>query len=225
MTARLAPAAVALATAALLARAAAAQTPQQIVDRAAAAYAQMRTARVTFTQTVSNPLTNRDVASAGVMIQQIPGRYRVTFTQPKGDRIISDGKTVWVYLPSTNPGQVMKLPVREGGNGVPDFTAYLLNAPKERFSLADGGATTVNGHNAHTVLLTPKVGGIPFTKARIWVDDTNGLVRQFETTDVNGGMRRVRIESIDMNVPVEAALFTFTPPSGVKVVDASGVGT
>jgi outer membrane lipoprotein carrier protein len=83
----------------------------------------------------------------------------------------------------------------------------------------------LNGRAAHTVLLTPKVGGIPFVKARIWVDDSDGLVRQFETTDLNGGVRRVRIEKIDLNVPVEAQLFTFTPPQGVRVVDASEMGT
>ena len=214
-----------LATAALAARGAIAQTPAQIIDKASAAYAQMKTARVTFTQVLTNPLTNREVASAGVMVEQIPGRYRVTFTQPKGDRIISDGKMVWLYLPSTNPGQVMKVPVREGGNGVPDFTAFLLNAPKDRFALADGAAAMVSGRPAHTVLLTPKVGGIPFIKARVWVDDADGLVRQFETIDINGGVRRVRVESIDMNVPVDASLFTFTVPSGVKVIDASGMAT
>ena len=214
-----------LATAALAARGAIAQTPAQSIDKASAAYAQLKTARVTFTQVLTNPLTNREVASAGVMVEQIPGRYRVTFTQPKGDRIISDGKMVWLYLPSTNPGQVMKVPVREGGNGVPDFTAFLLNAPKDRFALADGAAATVNGRAAHTVLLTPKVGGIPFIKARVWVDDADGLVRQFETIDINGGVRRVRVESIDMNVPVDASLFTFTVPSGAKVIDASGMAT
>ena len=173
------------------------------------------------------PMARAAVAAGahGVMVEQIPGRYRVTFTQPKGDRIISDGKMVWLYLPSTNPGQVMKVPVREGGNGVPDFTAFLLNAPKDRFALADGAAATVSGRPAHTVLLTPKVGGIPFIKARVWVDDADGLVRQFETIDINGGVRRVRVESIDMNVPVDASLFTFTVPSGVRVIDASGLAT
>ena len=225
MSARLSATAAALATAALVARLAPAQTPAQIIDKASAAYAQMRTARVTFSQTLTNPLTNKDVASSGVLVEQVPGRYRVTFTQPKGDRIVSDGKLVWIYVPSTNPGQVMKVPVREGGNGVPDFTSWLMNAPKDRFALADGSATTVNGRAAHTVLLTPKVGGIPFVRARVWVDDADGLVRQFETMDLNGGMRRVRVESIEMNVPVEASLFVFTPPAGVKVIDASGMGT
>ena len=202
-----------------------AQDAAQTLDRASAAYAHMKTARVTFSQTVNNPLTNKDALSTGVMIQQMPGRYRVTFTQPKGDRIVSDGRTVWLYLPSTNPGQVMKLPVREGGNGVPDFTIWLVNSPKDRFTLTDAGTAKVGDRPTHVVQLTPKVGGVPFTRARIWVDDADGLVRQFETTDLNGGVRRVKIEKIEMNVPVEAALFTFTPPAGVKVVDASGLGT
>jgi outer membrane lipoprotein-sorting protein len=44
------------------------------------------------------------------------------------------------------------------------------------------------------------------------------LVRQFEVTDQNGVTRRVRLTSIKVNVPVDAAGSRFTPPKGVRVV-------
>ena len=203
---------------------AAAQGAEQTLDRATAAYAQMRTAKILFTQTLNNPLTNKDVTSKGELLEKLPGHYLVTFTDPKGDRIVSDGKVVWVYLPSTNPGQVIKMPVGDGGTRVPDFTAWLLDRPKERFALKDLGAATVNGRATHVLLLAPKVGGIPFTSAKLWIGDADGIVRQFETVDANGSVRRVRVDAIEMNVPVNASAFTFTVPAGVKVYEPGGSG-
>ena len=46
-----------------------------------------------------------------------PGSYLVTFTIPAGDRIVSDGRVVWVYLPSTNPGPGAQAPGRRRGRG------------------------------------------------------------------------------------------------------------
>ena len=204
---------------------AAAQTPEQTLDKAVSAYAQMKTARVSFTQTLNNPLTNKDVTSKGEMIEKLPGHYLVTFTQPAGDRIVSDGKVVWVYLPSTNPGQVIKLPVGEGGTRVPDFTSWLLDKPKERFTLGDGGTATIAGKATHVLLLTVHGSGVPFRSAKLWIGDADGIVRQFETTDANGSVRKVRVDAIEMNVPASGSLFTFTVPAGVKVYEPGVSGT
>ena len=204
----------------LLAGAARAQTAEQTIDKAAAAYGKMRTAHVVFSQTVTNPLTNKAVSSKGDLLERLPGHYLVTFTVPAGDKIVSDGRVVWVYLPSTNPGQVLKLPVGEGGaSRVPDFTAYLLDDPKAHFTLSDAGTATIAGRATHIVQLIPKDKTAPFAAAKLWIDDEDGIVRQFETADANGSLRHVRIEKIEMNVPAAGHLFTFTPPAGVKVFE------
>jgi len=70
------------------------------------------------------------------------------------------------------------------------------------------------------LLLSPKAEAqAPFTKATIWVDDDDGLIRQFETVESSGVTRRVRITSLELNVPVDRSAFAFTPPAGVRVVE------
>ncbi len=215
---RIAAAGAALALAAAVC-AARGQTATATLERAAAVYSNMKTARVTFTQTVDNPLTGHGVDSKGEMLQRLPGRYAVSFTQPAGDRIVSDGKAVWIYLPSTNPGQVIKMTVGDGSANIPDFTTWLLDSPAQRFTITDGGAATVGGHATHIVGLTPKSRGAPFTFAKLWIDDADGIVRQFETKDANGSVRRVRVDAIEMNVTVSDGAFVFTLPPGVRVFD------
>ena len=196
-----------------------AQSPERIVDRAVKAYAKVTTVRATFMQTVTNPLTQSTVSSRGVMQQRIPGYLAVTFTEPKGDRIVADGKSVWVYLPSTNPGQVIKTPLSAIPAGVPDVTAWFLDSPTTRYRMSDGGTATVAGHATHAVVLVPRDSTLPFTRATVWVDDDDALIRQFETVDASGVTRHVTITAITPNAKPDPGAFTFHVPKGVKVFE------
>ena len=80
------------------------------IDHAVNTYATMRTSRMIFTQTITNPLTGVTSTSRGEMQQQVPGKIAVRFTEPPGDRIVSDGQYLWIYLPSSAPGQVIRSP-------------------------------------------------------------------------------------------------------------------
>ena len=66
----------------------------------------------------------------------------------------------------------------------------------------------------------PKAGtSAPFTKATVWIDDDDALIREFEETESTGVTRRVRLTSVEPNAPVARSDFTFVVPKGVKVVD------
>ena len=68
--------------------------------------------------------------------------------------------------------------------------------------------------------LVPKKGtNAPFTKATVWVDDDDSLIREFEVTEPSGVTRHVRLTAIQINPTVDRAVFVFTVPAGVKVVD------
>lgn len=200
-----------------------AQSPGDLVDRAAAEHAKMRTARVQFTQVITNPLTGNRINARGQVLRRAPSLLAITFIDPAGDRIIADGNDVWVYLPSTNPGQVMKL--TPGGSDAErlDPASQLLRSPRSRFNIADGGPATVGGRATRVVLLTPK-GRESFTRAKVWIDTRDGLVRRFEVTEPSGLVRNVTLTSIQANVAVPASAFRFTPPRGVRVIDQGQLG-
>jgi outer membrane lipoprotein carrier protein len=203
----------------LAAHALPAQTVDRTIDRAVAAWAAARTVRASFEQTLTNPLTGSEVTARGEFQQQGRNRIAIRFSDPAGDRIVADGRALWIYLPSTTPGQVIRTSLAQGANTV-DLTGQFLTAPRTKYNITAAGTTTVGGRPAHGLLLVPKqAGSQPFTRATVWVDDRDGLVRQFEVTDQNGVTRRVRLTSIRVNVPVDAATFRFTPPKGARVVE------
>jgi len=194
------------------------QSVTRTIDRAVAAWNAAKTVRATFEQTLTNPLTGNAVTARGEFQQQGRNRIDVRFTDPAGDRIVADGRALWIYIPSTTPGQVIRSSLAQGANSV-DLTGQFLSSPKSKYQITDAGTTTVNGRPAHGLVLVPRnEGSQPFTRATVWVDDRDALVRKFEVVDQNGVARRVRLTSIRLNEPVDAAAFRFTPPAGVRVV-------
>ena len=197
----------------------AAQSADSALDRAVAAYATVKTARISFTQTIDNSLTGTTATTQGELQQRRPSRFAVTFAEPSGDRIVSDGQWVWVYLPSTNPGQVIRAKVGANGAGAPDFAAQFLEAPRKSYTVSGGSPATIDGSATHAVVLTPKSTSSPFSKVTLWVNDGDAFLRRVETVDGSGVVRRITVTKFARNTPVDANAFVFKVPAGVKVFD------
>ena len=190
-----------------------------LLDRAVAAWSKVKTARATFEQTITNPLTGRTMTANGEYQQERPGKLAVTFADPANDRIVADGKHVWLYLPSTAPDQVIKSVQSASGTGTVDLTAQFLTSPRSKYKIDAVGTQVVSGRATHGFNLIPKSSeSAPFMAASVWIDDQDATIRQFEVTDASGVQRKVRLKSFKTNVPVDAGAFVFTPPAGVRVV-------
>ncbi len=190
-----------------------------LLDRAVVAWAKVRTARGTFEQTITNSLTGRTMTTTGEYQQDRPDKLAVTFAAPGNDRIVADGKYVWLYLPSSAPDQVIRTALGPGGTGTMDLTAQFLTAPRTRYTVTTIGTLAVGGRPTHGYTLVPKSReGAPFTTASVWIDDADATIRQFEVTETNGVQRRIRLTSFRPNAKVDASAFVFTPPAGVRIV-------
>jgi len=188
-------------------------------DRVSKAWATHTTLSADFEQRVHNPLLGRTASSRGTFLQQKPGRVSITFTEPVGDRIVSDGTSLWVYLPSSAPGQVMKLPANSEGAVVADMLGQLLDAPKKSFTFTGGEAVTIDGRATRRVLMTPRTAGsVPFTKATLWLDEKEPRPVRVQVTDEQGVERTITMLTWQPNATLPKNAFTFTAPKGVKVI-------
>jgi outer membrane lipoprotein carrier protein len=190
-----------------------------LLDRAVIAWAKVKTARASFEQTITNSLTGREMTTTGEYQQERPGKLAVTFADPANDRIVADGKFVWLYLPSSAPDQVIKTQLGAGGTGTVDLTAQFLTAPRTKYTINPVGTLVVSGRPTHGFNLLPKSDeGAPFKIASVWIDDDDATIRQFIVTESSGVQRKVRLTSFKTNVPVDASAFVFTPPAGTRVI-------
>lgn len=192
-----------------------------LLDRAATAVAAARPMTAAFEQTLTNPDLGKTTVSRGTFAQQGAARFSFRFTEPRGDAIVADGAALWVYLPSSAPGQVLKLPIAQGRQL--DLITQLLTAPRTSYAIAPGKVEAMDGAGVVVVRLTPRLPDAPFTRATLWLDTASAVVRQVEATEVSGLVRRIRFRDIRTDVALPAGALTFTVPTDVRVVDASGL--
>jgi outer membrane lipoprotein carrier protein len=201
-----------------------AQSPEAVMDRAVSKYASMKTMRAEFRQTITNPLTGTSSVSRGEILRRQPNLLAINFSDPKGDRIVADGKAVWVYLPSSSPGQVVRLTAGSKAAGNIDPGALFLTSPRARYTMKSAGRDVIGGAMTDVVILTPKLSSVPFTRAKVWLDASTSVAKQFEVTDANGLTRLVVITRLTSNGPIEKSAFTFAPPRNTRVLDSATFG-
>ena len=196
-----------------------AQAPEAVMERAVKAYAALNSVRAEFKQTITNPLTGTTVRSQGVLLRKDPNLLAINFTDPSGDRIVADGSSLWIYLPSTAPGQVIKTSAKANDAlAMVDPGGVFLSSPAARYSMSGAGTATVIGRKTSVIKLTPKKANGMFASATVWVDSDTNYIRQFEVTDANGLKRTVTITAIEPNASIGSSEFRFTPGRNVRVV-------
>jgi outer membrane lipoprotein carrier protein len=187
-------------------------------DRVAKAWGAQRSLEAKFEQRITNSLLGKTMTSRGLFQQQRPNKVAITFTDPTGDRIVGDGKSLWVYLPSSAPGQVLKLPADADGAIVADLLGQLLEAPKKSFTITGGEAATIDGRTTRRVQLVPRsAGSVPFQKATLWLDDKEPRPIRVQVLDPQGIDRTITLTTWTPDAKLAANTFTFSPPKGVKV--------
>jgi outer membrane lipoprotein carrier protein len=195
-----------------------AQDAGTILQRTAEAYRRLQSLTAEFEQVVSNEMIGT-FKSRGTLAQAGASRLSMRFTDPTGEAIVIDGTSIWIYTPSTAPGQVLRAPIaRAAGYGV-NLLAWLLDRPAERYRVSLLREDQVAGVPVDVLRLTPAVEGLPFTSATLWLARSDALPRRIEVTEPSGNHRTLTLARLRTNAALPTDTFTFTTPKGVKVVD------
>ena len=197
----------------------AAQDAQAIVGRSSRVYRSLSNLRAEFVQVIDNPMID-SAESRGTLVQAGPDKLSMRFSDPPGEAIVIDGQHVWVYTPSTTPGQVLRLAVPSGGPVYGyNILAWLLDRPAERYQASYLRSDKLNGRPMDVVELVPAVPDLPFERAVVWLDREDALPRRLEISERTGSKRTLTLSRMQVNRSVPDRTFTFEVPSGVRVVD------
>ena len=199
--------------------AAQAQDAASIVGRSSRVYRSLSSLKADFVQVIDNPMID-SAESRGTLVQAGADKLSMRFRDPPGEAVVIDGQSVWIYTPSTTPGQVIRTTVPSGGPVYGyNMLAWLLDRPAERYTASYVRGEKLNGRVVDVVQLVPAVPDLPFDRAILWLDREDGLPRRLEITERSGALRTLTLSKMRVNQSVPASTFTFQVPSGVRVVD------
>lgn len=191
-------------------------TAESILLRAERAYDAVRTLRADFVQDLTVPLLNTTQRSRGEIFHRKPDRFLMRFSDPAGDVVVADGRALWLYYPSNDPGQVIRTSMGEAGRI--DLQREFLSNPTERFDATLVGSEAVAGRQARVLDLVPRAAA-PYRQVRIWIDEQDALARRFRITENNDAVRTVELRNLRVNETLADDLFTFTPPPNAQVFE------
>ena len=189
-----------------------------VVTRAAEAYRRLGSLEAAFTQKIDDPMVGL-LESAGRVWQAGRDRLAMRFTDPAGEAVVMDGRQLWIYTPSTAPGQVIRMPLPDRPTYGFNVLAWILDRPTERYRVAWLRADRIGGRTMDVVEMIPREEGMPFTRAVVWLDRGDALPRRLEVREPGGSLRTIDLTGLKPNAPVGATTFTFEVPKGARVVD------
>ncbi len=153
-------------------------------------------------------------------------KERIAILDSSAERdVIRDGSSVWVWNSKTNSATH----VTASGTATPETSAPTGTTPatlaQELLAKVDGTTTvsvdtaqTVAGHDAYTLVLTPKTDATTIGSVRIAVDATTGLPLDVQVIARGATSAAFDTTFTDLSYTVPAASsFAFTPPKDAKV--------
>lgn len=186
-----------------------AQDAQEIIKKVQSKYDNILDAKATFTQTLKSS-GGKANSSSGVIYIKKANKYRI---EAGGQIIVTDGQTSWSYSPKRK--QVVIDNYKEDGNTFSP-NKFLFNYPENFYSDLEGDEQ-VGGVDCSVIKLTPRsVGSVKW--AKIWIDKNENLIRKINIV-TSESTNTYTLKDILLDTGLSASKFSFSPPSGVEVID------
>ena len=193
--------------------------PLTIARRAGSVYRGLSSLQADFSQVVEDAQLGDTLKSTGRLYQAGPNAFAMRFSDPPDEAIVIDGRYVWVYTPSSTPGQVIRMPMESDPVYGANLLARILDRPADRYRVAYLRSDTASGRQLDVVSLVPRGTNLNFSKAILWLDQDDALPRRIELFESQGVRRILSLSHLRPNSPVPGETFAFAVPKGVRIVD------
>jgi outer membrane lipoprotein-sorting protein len=194
---------------------------REAVAAAAERYTEFSSLCADFEQSLVAGVLGRETRSAGRLCQQSPDLFEMAFSEPEGDRIVVDGRHVWIWYRSINPETVLRIPLDPARGGAFDFYREFLSDPLERYEISGGSTEEIVGVETVRVDLVP-LEPRGYVGAQAWIDPETSLIRRISIEEENGNVRTVTLTNVRLDPVVPSGSFVFEVPEGVSIADPRG---
>lgn len=153
--------------------------------------------------------------SQGTVAIARPGRFDWHYDKPYVQRIVSDGKLLWVY-----DADLAQVTINTIDPRVADSPARLLGEDfdlEATFKVEDAKPE----NDLHWIRLQPRAEGRQFREVFIGLASDEHL-ESMRLRDNLGQTTVIRFQAVKRNPVLDPARFTFVPPKGVDIIHGTG---
>ncbi len=188
----------------------------EAVSRVQKFYDQSTTFQSDFVQEFVVKAYKATKSSAGTVTFSKPGRMDWVYTNPKDNRVVSDGSELKVYDAANKQLYQQQVDKSQYPAALAFLTGQGKLADHFNFELHQGAAANFSG--GFVLAGTPKQPHPAYSKVFFYVDAATSQVRRVLIVDGQGNKNRFDFTTPRVNLPVSEQRFKFTPPAGTTVV-------
>ena len=187
------------------------------VDGIDARYRGLRTLRAEFTQTYTWGGTPRVESGSASFARG--GLMRWTYTDPKDKLVVSDGKTLWLYIPDDK--QVTRSTVKSNEDPRVPFPFVLERFDLHKlFSKIQFDDQALKADPGDRVLRGSPRRGLREEYSEVLMEVTPQFdIRRLVVFYPDHSVMEFKFDHLERNVALSPSLFQFTPPQGSEVID------
>lgn len=189
---------------------------QQVLTKVQNFYDKTTSFSSDFTQEFFVKSHNVKKQSKGKVLFSKPGKMYWEYSEPKDNRVVSDGAVLKVYEAANK--QMFEQNVDK--SQYPAALSFLIGGGKLSdtftFELYEGAAMNFAG--GQVLVGTPKTPSPAYQKVLFYIDGPTSQVRRVLIVDGQGNRNRFDFGNPKVNEPIAADRFKFVPPPGTSVV-------
>lgn len=191
-------------------------TVGDIVKRVKKKFREIETYQADFRITTDK--LGRKSQQSGIVKYKSNDKMAVEFYQPAGQRIVSNGKMMWLYIPSMNVVAEQDISTESGlfSSGSKSGLNRLFSKYHYRFASKDQ-PETVDGKKMYTMFLKQKESGSGFRTMKLWISEDYFIVRALGETSTGKNVE-IAFSNIRTGIDIPNGQFKFDVPSKARVI-------
>jgi len=157
-----------------------------------------------------------------------PGKIRYNFLEPEGDEIVSDGKTLYIYIKKLNAVGKQDLTMDKKNSSGNIFTANspeglsrLFKKYHYKFDTIEQPRLVFDKDNTKYFVLDldqrERIGG--FEKMKLYVDSESYVIKRAQGFDGRGKETTVAFSNIKFDEEIQDGIFNFHLSGNAKIVN------
>jgi len=192
-------------------------TVSDVVQKIQEKFAGLETYQATFT--IISDKMGKKVTQRGEISYKASNKLLINFTSPQGQKIVSNGKMMWIYIPSMNVVAEQDLKSDAGifSTGTKSGLKRLFSKYHYRFAAKEQPEPQSNGSKMYTLILKQKESRSGYRKLKLWVTE-NYTITRAEGETSSGKNVEIVFSNIKTNIDLPNGLFKFDVPARARVI-------
>lgn len=156
---------------------------------------------------------------SGIVKYKANNKLLIEFRQPYGQKIISNGSTMWIYIPSMNVVAEQDLKDDPGLFSTTSSSGLrsLFSKYHYRFASKEQPETQPNGAKMYTLLLKQKESRAGYRSIKLWISE-DYFIRKANGKTSTGKEIDIVLSDIKTNVKLPNGIFKFDIPARARVI-------